>query len=472
MGAEAYGLVGFFAMIQAWFQLLDMGLTPTMARATAQYRGGTGNALNLRRLLRALEGIFVGVATLAGGAFILFSEKLSVDWLNVQKLSHEEVRNALMLVGIIVSLRWISGLYRGAVNGFEKMVWLSAFNIIVASARFVLVVPVFIFIGTTPTVFFAYQLMIALLELAILVMKVYRLLPKLTESSFMPWDWRPLKDVLQFSLSIAFTSSIWVLVSQTDKLILSKLLPLGDYAYFTLAVLVAGGVTILSGPISTAVLPRLTRVAAEENGENFIRLYRTTTQLIGVVTIPAAVVLALFAEQLLWAWTGDIVVAHKAAPVMALYALGNSVLALAAFPYYLQYAKGNLRLHLLGNLLFVVLLIPSLIAATLKFGAIGAGAAWITSNVVYFIFWVPLVHVRFLPGLHIKWLTEDILKPLVIMVPLAFVMRYCISLPHNRILLFVCLVLIGIVLLAASALGSELLRGRIRARFILKAGSN
>ena len=25
MGAEAYGLVGFFTMLQAWFGLLDMG---------------------------------------------------------------------------------------------------------------------------------------------------------------------------------------------------------------------------------------------------------------------------------------------------------------------------------------------------------------------------------------------------------------------------------------------------------------
>jgi len=35
MGAEAYGLLGLFAMLQAWFNLLDIGLTPTMARETA-----------------------------------------------------------------------------------------------------------------------------------------------------------------------------------------------------------------------------------------------------------------------------------------------------------------------------------------------------------------------------------------------------------------------------------------------------
>ena len=33
MGAEAYGLVRFFTMLQGWFMLLDMGLSPTTGRS-------------------------------------------------------------------------------------------------------------------------------------------------------------------------------------------------------------------------------------------------------------------------------------------------------------------------------------------------------------------------------------------------------------------------------------------------------
>jgi O-antigen/teichoic acid export membrane protein len=29
MGAEAFGLIGFFLMLQAWLQLLDLGFSPT-----------------------------------------------------------------------------------------------------------------------------------------------------------------------------------------------------------------------------------------------------------------------------------------------------------------------------------------------------------------------------------------------------------------------------------------------------------
>ena len=35
LGLEAYGLIGFFATAQAWIQLLDFGLSPTLGREAA-----------------------------------------------------------------------------------------------------------------------------------------------------------------------------------------------------------------------------------------------------------------------------------------------------------------------------------------------------------------------------------------------------------------------------------------------------
>ena len=40
----------------------------------------------------------------------------------------------------------------------------------------------------------------------------------------------------------------------------------------------------------------------------------------------------------------------------------------------------------------------------------GAGWAWLVSNAVYFFAWVPLVHEKFIPGMHWNWMA-DILKP-------------------------------------------------------------
>jgi O-antigen/teichoic acid export membrane protein len=464
MGVEAYGLVGFYTMLQAWFMVLDMGLTPTMARETARFRGGATDALSLRRLLRALEGIFIGVAILGAAGMIAGAERIVNQWLKVQQLPHDDVRHAIMLMAVIIALRWMCGLYRGAINGFERLVWLSGFNIAIATVRFVLVIPFFIFVGTSATQFFAYQAVIAVAELLWLIAKTYHLLPKV-EVRRIPWQWRPLREVLKFSLGIAFASLVWVLVTQTDKLILSNMLLLSDYTYFTLAVLVAGGVLTISVPISSALLPRMTKMNAEGNDAGLIDLYRNTTQVMGVIAIPAALVLAFFAEQVLWAWTGDADIAHRSASVLALYALGNGLLALAAFPYYLQFAKGDLKLHLIGNALFVVIFIPLLIWATREYGMVGAGYAWIVANLLPFIAWLPIVHRRFVKGLHAKWMLRDVMPIMLFPAAVAFGLQESVLWPESRLTMAIGLVAIGLGLCATAAASSSWARATISSKW-------
>lgn len=409
MGAEAYGLVGFFAMLQAWFMLLDMGLTPTMARETARYRGGATDALSYRRLVRALEGIFVIVALLGGSIMFMSSDYIANDWLKASHIPMKEVQLAIQLIALIIALRWMGGLYRGIINGSEQLVWLGGYNSFIATFRFVGVLAILELVGTTPTLFFSYQLGVAFIELIVLLLKSNQLLPSIPKGNKIKWSWAPLKPVLKFSLTIAFTSSVWVLVTQTDKLVLSKILPLAEYGYFTLAVLVASGVMIVSGPVSGAIMPRLAKLDADGDHDGLIRVYRQATQLVAIVAAASSITIAFYAEPLLWAWTGDKLLALNAAPILALYALGNGILAVSAFPYYMQYAKGDLRLHLIGNALFVVILIPAIIWATRKYGGIGAGYVWLTMNVMYFIVWVPIVHHRFEKGLNIKWFSCDVL---------------------------------------------------------------
>lgn len=469
MGTEAYGLVGFFTMLQVWFQLLDMGLTPTMAREAARFTGGAIDAMRVRRLLRALEGIFSAFAVIGGGAMVAASGVIAGSWLKVERLPLIEVQHAVTLMGLIVSLRLVGGLYRGAITGFERLVWLSTFNTAVATARFVLVIPVFILAGTSPTTFFRYQLVVSLVETAVLVTQTYRLLPQVEAAKRVPWRWASLRGVLRFSLSIAFTSSAWVLVTQTDKLVLSKLLPLTEYAYFTLAVLVASGVGVISGPVSTALLPRLTRLSAEGDEAGLIRLYRNATQFVGVIAIPSALVLAFFAEPVLWAWTGDESIARKAAPVLTLYALGNGVLALAAFQYYLQFAKGDLKLHLIGHALFVVVLIPALIWATWKYGVIGAGYAWLAANSAYFLFWVPRVHARFVKGLHAKWLLHDLGGMILLTGACAALAHGVLQWPQERVPVIIRIMLVGFGLVVVASATSSRVRETITARWRARA---
>lgn len=452
MGAEAYGLVGFFAMLQAWFNLLDMGLTPTMARESARYHGGASTAMEYRRLARALEGVFAVVAVLGGGVLFAMSGAVAARWLNASQLPLEEVTSSLQLMALVVALRWMCGLYRGVITGAEKLVMLSGLNSLVATLRFVAVVPVLIFVSASPRAFFSFQLAVALFELLALAWLAYRLLPSMPHGQGIKWEWAPLKPVLKFSLSIAFTSSVWVMVTQSDKLVLSKVLPLADYGYYAVAVLAASGIMLVSSPVSSALMPRMARLQVEGQVDGLIAVYRQATQLIAVVALPAALVLVFFPAQVLWAWTGDAILVGKVAPVLRLYAAGYAFLAVGAFPYYLQYAKGDLRLHILGNALFVLTLIPSIVWAASQYGMIGAGWAWLVANALYFFAWVPLVHRRHAPGLHTGWLLLDVVKPVVAPTALALALTHFIPLEQGRLALVMILAAVGLLLLASSLL--------------------
>ena len=461
MGAEAYGLVGFFAMLQAWFNLLDMGLTPTMARETSRFHGGATDALSYRRLVRALEGIFLVVALLGGAVLLAASGYIAHDWLQASKLPIAEVQAAIQLMAIVIALRWMCGLYRGVISGSERLVWLGGYNSIMATLRFVGVLPLLMFVGVTPTIFFGFQLGVAVIELTVLLLYAYRLLPEIPQGQRLPWNWSPLKPVLKFSLSIAFTSSLWVLMTQTDKLVLSKLLTLKDFACFTVALLGASGVGLISSPIGAAVLPRISILDAEGDDAGIIRLYRNATQLICVVAIPTALILSFFAEQVLWVWTGNVEMARKAAPVLMSYALGNGISAIAGLSYYLQFAKGDLRLHLIGTPLFLVILLPGLFWSVGKYGLNGAGYSWLGTSVVFFVFWLPIIHRRFFKGQHVSWLMHDV--GIVLGLSLCVVtLGYSMAVsnrgiwPVERLPVALMITLLSMVTLAVSAMGSGL----------------
>jgi O-antigen/teichoic acid export membrane protein len=435
MGAEAYGLIGFFTLLQAWFNLLDLGLSGTLSREAARFKGGALSAASLRQVLRALEFIFLAVGIAGMLALWSGSSYLAVDWLKISTLEPDDVTQSIRIMAAVIVLRWAGGLSRGIITGFEQLVWLGGFGALMATLRFLLVIPVMLQFGATPAVFFWYQLLVALFELAVLVAKAYALMPRIDSTSAIKIDWVALAPTLRFALSISFLTVAWIVMTQTDKLILSKLLSLSEYGHFTLAVLAASAVMMASGPISSALLPRLSRLHAERLAGQRDALYRTATRLVAAMIFPIAFTIALFAEPILHTWTGNTTLANETHAVLALYALGNSVLVIAAFPYYLQYAHGDLKLHVYGNLLFLGLLIPTMIWATAVYGMAGAGGAWLAVNLVYLAAWIPLVHRRLLPKLHTLWLLHDVLKPACISAMILIPLAWLVPQPAGRIAL-------------------------------------
>lgn len=462
MGTEAYGLIGFYTMLQAWFQLLDAGLSTTLARESSRYSGGVGDASTLVQLRRVLERVFGAIGLIGALFFFFFAETITHQWLQVGNLSPREVVNSVQLMGLVIACRWLSCLYRGVVTGFEQQVWLSTFNAGVATARFLLCLLIVIFVDQSPTTYFTYQAAVSLLEALGLYLQANRLLPNRT-SVIVPAKGL-LRTPLKFASGVAFTSIIWVLVTQVDKLLLSRLLPLSAFGEFSLAVLLSGGINLLAAPIGVALLPRLTKIAGAGNEKSTRDMYARYTQITCLAMFPAAFTLYTCAIPVLFAWTGNNTLARSASGVLGLYSLGNAVMGVVAFAYYIQYAKGNIRLHWIGNLILAVLYLPTVLWVASTHGALGVAAAWLVMNTIYLIAWVPLIHRMLAPGFHLLWILRDVLS---IVVGAAIPSVLLAFLPSNTLDSLgrwsgaVLAIAFFLVSLACATVGSSVLRTRI-----------
>lgn len=408
-GAEVYGLIGFYTLLQAWAQLLDLGLSASMSRQASLFAGGRVGAAGFRRLLRAFEWMFWGLGAALALGLAAGAGPLASSWLRVAALPTDAVRLAIQLMALAVGLRWIATLYRSVLVGVERQLWLNGFTAAIVTLRFVVVVPLVVLSGSSVLAFFVFQVLVALLEVAGLLAATYRAAP-VTGPVRLAGAWPALRDTLRFSAWAAVAAVIWVSVTQVDKLVLSATLALPEYGFFTAAVNAASPVTLLSLAVAQALLPRLTQLAGGSDAGPMLEVYRRTTQLVVAVGAALALTLAALAEPILWAWTGDAAFAARYRTTLALYAIGNLFMLLETFAYCLQYARGDLRLHVLGNVLFAAVTIPLLAYAASRFGAPGAAWVWAAFNGAFFLAWTPLIHRRFAPGMHASWMWRDVLR--------------------------------------------------------------
>jgi O-antigen/teichoic acid export membrane protein len=255
--------------------------------------------------------------------------------------------------------------------------------------------------GATPLVFFSVQLAISVVELGWLVARAGGCLPSVDER--IGYSLAPLRSIARFSAAVAFTGALSVALTQSDRLLLSGLLPLGEYAHFNLAVLAASAVLLAGSPLTSALLPRLSAMQGTKCQDDVRRLALLATGLMSLATLPLAMMLAIHSHAVMLTWTGQAAAAQASANILALYALGNAIVAHLSLAYALQFASGNLRLHVIGNALLVAALIPGQLLLTLHYGAVGAGAFWLAINLLYALAWIPVVLRRVAPGVLGPW---------------------------------------------------------------------
>jgi O-antigen/teichoic acid export membrane protein len=446
MGMEAYGLISFFVALQTWFALLDMGISPTLIRELSRYRAGAVSQAAVWRFIRSAEWLFVLVGSASLLIVVLASRWIAGHWLQLQDISVADASNCVAMMGVMLGSRWLTSLYRSGLTGMDRLLAVNLVAVLLATLRSVLVLGVLLWVSTRVEVFFVYQLAISALEFLIFGVLFYRSLPGGLRTALKP-DLASL-PVFRFAGAMAGLTLAWGVIGQVDRLVLSHYLDLKAYGSYAIALVAASSVTLLTSPLTQALQPRLVFLAASHDEVALADIYRSGTQTLMCLLAVVAGAAIFLGEPILWAWTGDRALAQEDASILALYAGGNAVLALSSLVFQLQYARGQIRRHMIGSLAFALVWIPSTVSLSMHYGATGAAWSWLIGNLAFFVGWMLGTQQRMLPGMSWSWITQDVLRaPLLCLGIYAALACYFDSASRMVSIAFVC----GAAMLAALA---------------------
>lgn len=409
LGVESYGLIGVFAVMQGWLTLLDMGMTPTLNREMARFTAGIHSPQSIRNLLRSLEMLCFGIAMLISVAVWAASGWLASDWLKVEKMPVADVAQAVSIMSFVVGLRFIEGIYHGSLFGLQRQVWFSFVSATLATVRSGGAVLLLLYVAPTIQVFFLWQAFISLCSVVVYASKVHRILPKALDRA--TFSSEALLGVWRFAGGMMSITFLAILLTQVDKLLLSRLLTLESFGYYTLAATVTTLLYMVVNPITNAIYPRMVELVSQKEMSKLIVTYHQGAQLVTVLTAPIVTLLFFYAQGILFMWSGNPQLASNTAPILSILAIGSFLNGLMYIPYQLQLAHGWTSLAVKTNTVAVVILVPAILWGVSQYGAIGAAWVWVLLNIGYLLIAVQFMYRRYISQEKLRWYFADILMP-------------------------------------------------------------
>lgn len=413
LGAQAYGLVGFFVVLQTVFMLADGGLTSAYTREVARLSVSRAKTQQLLDLTITLERLLGLVGALIVLVIVSLSHTLAQHWFQSTTLTTESITNSVMLMGLIIGLQFPFLVHQGGLGGLQVHFRLNGLLVFIALIRGLGAIAILMFISKEVESFFCWQVFVSLIQLFCSRLLLLRSISNQNGATG-TFKIRYVRPLWKFSLGIFGTTVTGMVLMQIDKLTLSKLLSLDTFTYYTLSGMLASIPLLAGQPINASVYPRLAQFVALGDTVGLAYFYHRVCQTVSVAVVPLGLTIAAFPETIMYYWTGDMQAAQNSSRVVTQLAIGYTLMALLLVPYSLQLAYSWTNLGFYLNIFAIVIIAPLLFILISEFGAVGASTVLLMVYGLQMILMIHFMHKRVIHCEKWRWYFDDIGKPFVI----------------------------------------------------------
>jgi O-antigen/teichoic acid export membrane protein len=444
IGPDGYGIVGIFTSLQVLFSLLDAGLSTTLNKELSRLSVLKDSKEEMHNVVKTLGDIYWYISLSAGIFFLLLSPLISKYWVHSNSLSFTTISLSFALLSTSLIFQLPIGFYSGGIIAIQKQVTLNIFRIIFATIKSFGSILVLIFISKSVTTFLFWILIVNIAQVFTLKYILWLNLPKITSHFKKSFQLSLLRKNWNFAAGLTAITLTSVLLTQVDTIILSKILPLNEFGYYSLSYTVASFLYMIVSPVSQSYFPKFCILVTENNTIKLANVYHEACQLVTLAVVPIALFLSIFSSEIMLIWTKNEITVQNTHLLVSIVTMAVCIHCLMFIPYMVCLAYNYTKLALYSNIIILILMIPSTIYFTMKFGSIGGAFCWLFINIIYFFSNPIFVHKKFLTNHLVNWYWDDTIKPIIACLSLFVFFKLFIYHNYFTNYKFILLIIIGL----------------------------
>lgn len=412
LGIESYAIINFYTVLLSILLIADVGLSATLNREFSKSEDNIYKA----NLLKTIERLYFIISIVLFLIVFIFSNKISIYWLNSNYFPNEKLSLIIKLMGGSISFQLLTIMYNSGLMGLQKQVKSNTIQIFSSLFRQgIVIIPLYFY--RSIELYFYWQLFFNFIFFIISRQSLWNQINIIHKSNF---DLKILRNLIGFTLGMMSMSLISGLNTQLDKLLVSKMLSLESFGHYSIASILAQSPSILILPIAIAILPKLTKISTTGDKDELKKIFHNYSFIIATIASTITLVLFLYTKDFIFIWTKDNLISSNVETVSKILLLGGFFLSLQYMPYHLAIANGHTRTNLFLGIFMILLIIPSLYFFINSYGLVGAALPWLFLNFIATFYLGYKIIKKFINGDFIIWLLKDTLLPIILTIILGF----------------------------------------------------
>ncbi len=369
LGTERFGLLSLIWVVLGYFTIFDLGL----GRATIKYvaealgKGETKQVSNIVWTAVTVQAIF----GIIGSVIVLSGTPLLVERvLNISAPLHAEARATFYVLALSMPIVLISSSFSGVLEAAQRFDLTNAVRIPSSALTFLLPVVGLHFNFTLPGIV-ALILTARVGALVAFIVLDFHIAPQVRRYS---GSFSLFMRLLTFGGWVTVSNIIGPILQYLDRFLIGALLTMSVVAYYTAPFDVINRLWIIPGSLVMTIFPAfstlgLTRI--KDLRFYFIRATKYVFLTVGLI----ALILMLFAHEILTAWLGN-AFAQNSTLVIQILLVGVLISSLTHLP--LAFFQGIGRPEITAKIQLLLLPISVLLSIILikKIGIVGAALSW------------------------------------------------------------------------------------------------